>query len=70
MSVDELTQGHQAAWRRTYSYGGMARRILGSRVQVPLSVAANLGYRYYAWHLDKFYTCDWIVPAAPHREAS
>jgi len=24
-----------------------------------ISVAANLGYRFYANNLDKFYTCDW-----------
>lgn len=37
----------------------MARRFQ------PLAVTANLGYRFYASHLDRFYTCDWPIQALP-----
>jgi len=30
-------------------------------VQLPIAVMANLGYRYYAYHLDTHYTCDWPI---------
>ena len=69
MSIDTLKAGHVAAWRHAYGYCSIARRILGSRVQIPLSVAANLGYRFYAQHLSDFYNCDWFVPSESHVEA-
>ena len=41
------------------------KRVLGSGTQMPISIAANLGYRFYANNLDKFYTCDWqLAPRA------
>ena len=61
MSVEELAAGHELAWKRTYSYGAIARRIGRSRIQIPLSIASNLGYRYYAHHLHDHYNCDWII---------
>ena len=33
--------------------------IDGKIFQIPLSLAANLGYRFYAHHLHTHYTCDW-----------
>ena len=27
----------------------------------PVAVSANLGYRFYAHRLHRFYTCDWPV---------
>ena len=30
-------------------------------VALPLRVATNLGYRFYAHHLSRFYNCDWII---------
>ncbi len=67
MSARELSQGHEKAWRHTYRYGSIARRLLGSRVQLPISLASNLGYRFYAHHLRDFYNCDWMPGAAPER---
>jgi hypothetical protein len=29
-----------------------------------VSVAANLGYRFYARNLHRFYTCDWFLGGA------
>jgi radical SAM superfamily enzyme YgiQ (UPF0313 family) len=61
MSVQELQQGHECAWRSVYSFGSIARRLAGSRTQLPLAVMANLGYRYYARHLATHYICDWPI---------
>lgn len=61
MSVQILQEGHEKAWRHAYSYRSIARRLLGSRVQTPLAVVSNLGYRFYAHHLHEFYNCDWII---------
>jgi radical SAM superfamily enzyme YgiQ (UPF0313 family) len=61
MSVAELYAGHERAWKYTYSYQSMARRIGGSRIQPFVSVIANMGYRFYSHHLHDFYNCDWIT---------
>jgi hypothetical protein len=26
-----------------------------------VALSANLGYRYYAHNLERFYNCDWII---------
>lgn len=59
MSVAELQAGHERAWRRAYSYPAILSRLRHAGVQMPLSLAANLGYRFYAHHLHSHYTCDW-----------
>ena len=65
MSSDELLRHTGRAWKKTYQYKSIARRVLGSGTRMTISVAANLGYRFYANNLDKFYTCDWqIAPGA------
>ncbi len=61
LSVEELQNGHERAWKFAYRYSSIARRIAGSRTQIPLSVMANLGYRFYAYHLNQFYNCDWFL---------
>lgn len=61
MTVQELQEGHERAWKFAYRYRSIARRIAGSRTQVPISIMANLGYRFYAYHLQQFYTCDWFI---------
>ena len=58
MSVDELEWGNQMAWKHTYRYAGIARRLAGSNRDPLISLAANLGYRFYANNLETFYTCD------------
>jgi hypothetical protein len=53
----------------TYAYGAIARRLAGAKVQLGISIPANLGYRFYAHHLNRYYTCDWSLPegeGAPH----
>jgi radical SAM superfamily enzyme YgiQ (UPF0313 family) len=59
MSVEELERGHEAAWRRAYAYKAIAARVLRTGTQMPLALAANLGYRFYAQHLHTHYVCDW-----------
>ena len=61
MSVQELYAGHEAAWKQTYSWGNIARRFWGARIQMPVWMVTNMGYRFYAHHLHDFYNCDWII---------
>ncbi|HUR80024.1 MAG TPA: hypothetical protein VM733_04625, partial [Thermoanaerobaculia bacterium] len=62
MSAEELLKGTERAWKMTYSYRGMFARLAGARVQLPIAIPANLGYRFYAHHLNQYYTCDWASP--------
>jgi len=61
MSVQELYAGHEQAWKYTYAWENIARRFWGARIQVPVWVVTNLGYRFYSHHLHDFYNCDWII---------
>lgn len=71
LSVAELLRGTEWAWKQTYRYRSIARRLLNARVQLPLTIPANLGYRFYAYQLHRYYTCDWmigpqtVIPAVP-----
>jgi radical SAM superfamily enzyme YgiQ (UPF0313 family) len=47
MSVDELEQGLYDAWNETYSLRSICTRIAGSRTLPLVSLAVNLGFRYY-----------------------
>jgi radical SAM superfamily enzyme YgiQ (UPF0313 family) len=64
MTVDELQRGTEQAWRHVYSWPSIARRLRRSPAPLHVGVTSNLGYRYYARHLDRFYTCDWIIGGA------
>jgi radical SAM superfamily enzyme YgiQ (UPF0313 family) len=59
MSVQELEQGNNLAWRQTYGYRSIARRLRQTPIPKLLYLGANLGYRFYARRLDRFYNCDW-----------
>jgi radical SAM superfamily enzyme YgiQ (UPF0313 family) len=61
MSPETLLQGHEWAWKEVYSRTNIVRRLLTSRVQLPVSLMANTGYRHYANHLHTHYNCDWII---------
>jgi radical SAM superfamily enzyme YgiQ (UPF0313 family) len=66
MTVDELQRGTEAAWKFTYSWKGIAKRLWHSPASPALSLLTNWGYRYYAHRLHKFYTCDaMFAPALP-----
>jgi radical SAM superfamily enzyme YgiQ (UPF0313 family) len=60
MSVDQLQQGNEMAWKYAYSWSGIARRLKKTPASLPLALLTNMGYRYYAHRLHKFYTCDWM----------
>src|SRR5262249_38585283 len=64
MEVEELQRGIEQAWRHAYSYASMARRLPASPSPWPVRLGANLGYRFYAHNLHRFYNCDWIVGGA------
>ena len=73
MSPEELAAGHERAWKTAYRHGAIARRLWKARAFEPLALAANLGYRFYAHNLERFYTCDWHlspVPPLPGRAPS
>jgi radical SAM superfamily enzyme YgiQ (UPF0313 family) len=59
MTADQLLRNTEKAWRQTYRYTSIWKRLAGSRTQLPIAIPANIGYRFYANHLDRFYTCDW-----------
>jgi radical SAM superfamily enzyme YgiQ (UPF0313 family) len=61
MTPRELQAGHERAWREVYSYSSIIRRLGAARTQTPIAIMANLGYRYYAHHLETHYTCDWPI---------
>src|SRR5260370_29098034 len=59
MTPQQLSAGHERAWKKVYRYNAIARRLWKARAFEPLGLAANLGYRFYAHHLQRFYNCDW-----------
>ncbi len=59
MTVQQLSAGHEVAWKKVYRYRSIASRLWRARAFDPLGIAANLGYRFYAHHLQRFYNCDW-----------
>jgi radical SAM superfamily enzyme YgiQ (UPF0313 family) len=61
LSANALLAGTERAWKQTYSYQAIGKRLLGSRIMLPLSLTANLGYRFYAHHLHDYYNCDWYL---------
>jgi radical SAM superfamily enzyme YgiQ (UPF0313 family) len=80
LTVGELQRGTEQAWRHAYRYRSILKRIAHSPAPLGVRIASNLGYRYYGRHLDRFYTCDWILqhdrprqgaaePGTVHREA-
>lgn len=65
MSVRELQLGIEAAWKHAYSYRSIWRRLRHSPAPWPVRIGTNLGYRFYANNLSRFYNCDWIIGRAP-----
>ena len=65
MSVQELQLGIESAWKHAYSYRSIWRRLRHSPAPWPVRIGTNLGYRFYANNLSRFYNCDWIIGRAP-----
>jgi radical SAM superfamily enzyme YgiQ (UPF0313 family) len=61
LSVEELQLGTEAAWKHAYSFRSIARRVTHSPAPWPVKLGTNLGYRFYAHNLSRFYNCDWIL---------
>jgi len=57
ISSSELLIKHDDLWKQTYSINGIMKRFRYNNRGLPLRLAANIGYRYYANRLNKFYTC-------------
>ena len=65
MGVTELQLGIESAWKHAYSYQSIWRRVRASPAPWPVRLGTNLGYRFYANNLSRFYNCDWIIGRAP-----
>ena len=63
MSVRQLQLGTEQAWRYAYSWINLARRLRRTAAPWPVALVTNWGYRHYAYHLDRFYTCDALLPS-------
>ena len=61
MSAEELLRGTERAWKQTYSYRSIARRLIHARNLLSVAIPANLGYRFYAHRLHNYYNCDWFL---------
>jgi radical SAM superfamily enzyme YgiQ (UPF0313 family) len=57
MTPADLYRHTERAWKDTYRWSSIARRLLRARIHLPLALSANIGYRFYAHHLAQFYTC-------------
>lgn len=64
MSMEELERGTEAAWKHAYSFANIGRRLRATAAPLRVAVATNLAYRFYAYRLDRFYTCDWMIDRA------
>lgn len=64
MSVQQLQEGTEQAWKYTYSMASIAKRLRGSPAPPWVGLTTNLGYRFYAHNLHRFYNCDWMVGRA------
>ena len=60
MTPQELLDHTQWAWKETYSFRSIAHRLTGARKLLEISIPANLGYRFYANNLHKYYNCEWF----------
>ncbi|MCB0856344.1 MAG: radical SAM protein, partial [Bacteroidetes bacterium] len=56
-TAQELLEGHEWIWRKSYAYRSMGRRLDIRMPNITTLVAANFGYRFYAYNLTKFYNC-------------
>ena len=67
MTTDELQRGTERAWKLAYSWRSIASRLARSPAPLHVRMMTNLGYRFYANNLSRFYNCDWILGAGRDR---
>ena len=56
MSAAELARGHEETWRKVYRWSSIAKRLARAGNFSALALSVNLGYRFYAHHLYRFYS--------------
>ncbi len=61
MTIQQLADGHEQAWKACYRFSSISKRLWRARNLKPLALSANLGYRFYAHNLQRFYNCDWQI---------
>lgn len=61
MSVDDLQLGTERAWKIAYGWRAIAKRLRHSPAPMHVRFITNLGYRFYAHRLHRFYNCDWML---------
>jgi radical SAM superfamily enzyme YgiQ (UPF0313 family) len=69
MGVRDLELGTETAWKHAYSLRSIMKRLPYSPAPWGVRLATNLGYRFYANHLSRFYNCDWIIGRADQYRA-
>jgi radical SAM superfamily enzyme YgiQ (UPF0313 family) len=70
MTALQLAEGHEKAWKKVYRWRSIGKRLWKARNSSFLAVSANLGYRYYAHNLHRYYNCDWPIEPILPRPAS
>jgi radical SAM superfamily enzyme YgiQ (UPF0313 family) len=70
MSVQQLQEGIESAWKHAYSARSILRRIRHSPAPLAVRIGTNLGYRFYAHNLSRYYNCDWIIGRSHDRKRS
>jgi radical SAM superfamily enzyme YgiQ (UPF0313 family) len=67
MTVDDLRTGHERAWKKVYRWTAITKRLWRAGNFQPLAISVNLGYRFYAHNLHRYYNCDWqLNPVMPN----
>ena len=61
MTVEQLQLGTERAWKLAYGWRSIASRLAHSPAPLHVRLITNLGYRFYAHNLHRFYNCDWIL---------
>lgn len=61
LSIEQLQQGTERAWRHVYSIPNMVRRLRHTAAPLPVGLITNWGYRRYAHRLHRFYTCGGMI---------
>ena len=70
MTVEQLQRGIETAWKHAYSFPSIVKRLAASPSPLPVRIGTNLGYRFYAHNLQRFYNCDWILGLGKERSAA
>jgi hypothetical protein len=61
MTVEQLQRGTERAWKIAYGWRSIATRLRHSPAPLHVRIGTNLGYRFYAHNLHRFYNCDWMI---------